>query len=51
MPERVKNVEFQLGALRGDFVKLIEALSKPGNLENGEQPTASKSQGGNDYVF
>ena len=51
MPERVKNVEFQLGALRGDFVKLIEALSKPGNLESGEQPTASKSQGGNDYVF
>ena len=51
MPERVKNVECQLGALRGDFVKLTEALSKLGNLESGEQPTASKSQGGSDYVF
>ena len=51
MPERVKNVEFQLGALRGDLVKLTEALSKLCNLDDAEQPTVPKNQGGNDYVF
>ena len=28
MPERVRNVEFQLGALRGDLSRLTEALSR-----------------------
>jgi hypothetical protein len=51
MPERLKNVEFQVGALRGDLAKLAEALSRSGNLNNEEQLTRPKSQGGNDYVF
>jgi DNA-binding MarR family transcriptional regulator len=51
MPERVKNVECQIGALRGDLSKLTEALSRLCNLDNEEQPTVPKSQGGNDYVF
>ena len=51
MPERVKNMEFQVGALRSVLVKLTEALSRLGNLDNEEQPTVPKSQGGNDYVF
>jgi DNA-binding MarR family transcriptional regulator len=51
MPERVKNVEFQVGALRGDVVKLTEALSRLTNLDSDEQPTVPKSQGGNAYVF
>ena len=51
MPERVKNMEFQLGALRGDFVKLTEFLSRLCNLDDAEQPTVPKSQGGNEYVF
>jgi len=51
MPERVKNVEFQIGALRGDLLKLTAALSKLGNLDSDEQPKVPKNQGGNDYVF
>jgi hypothetical protein len=51
MPERVKNVERQIGALRGDLFKLTEALSKLCNLDDEEQPTASRGQGGNQYVF
>jgi hypothetical protein len=51
MPERLKNVEFQVGALRGDLVKLAEALSRIGNLDGDEQPTGPRSQGGKDYVF
>jgi hypothetical protein len=51
MPERVKKVELQLGALRGDLSKLAEALSRLYNLDGEGQPTASRGQGGNEYVF
>jgi hypothetical protein len=51
MPERVKRVESQIGALRGDLSKLTEALSKLCNLDEGEQSRASRGQGGNEYVF
>jgi len=51
MPERVKNVECQIGALRGDLSKLTEALSRLCNLDGEEQPAASRGQGGNEYVF
>jgi hypothetical protein len=50
MPERVKNVEFQLGALRGDLVKLTEALSRLCNLDDSGQPNIPTRQGGNSYV-
>jgi hypothetical protein len=50
MPERVKNVEFQVGALRSDVSKLAEALNRLCNLESEGQPTAPKGQGGNSYV-
>jgi hypothetical protein len=49
MPERVRNVEFQVGALRGDLAKLTEALSRLGNLESSEP--MPRNQGGSDYVF
>jgi hypothetical protein len=51
MPERVKNVELQVGALRGDLVKLTEALSRLGSFDSDKQPILPKNQGGNDYVF
>ena len=51
MPERVKNVECQIGALRGDLSKLTEALSKLCNLDSEDQQRASRGQGGNEYVF
>ncbi|MCJ7763048.1 hypothetical protein MUP38_06305, partial [Candidatus Bathyarchaeota archaeon] len=51
MPERVKNAECQIGALRSDVVKLTEALSRLCNLDSEEQPTVPKVQGGNEYVF
>jgi DNA-binding MarR family transcriptional regulator len=51
MPERVKNMECQIGALRSDVLKLTEALSRPGNLDSESQPTAPKSQGGSGYVY
>jgi hypothetical protein len=51
MPERVKKVELEPGALRGDLMKLTKALSRLCNLDNEGQATAPKSQGGNDYVF
>jgi len=50
MPERVRNVELQLGALRGDLSKLTEALTKLCNLESDGQPRVSSGEGGNGYV-
>lgn len=51
MPERVKNVELQIGMLRGELSKLTQALCRLGNLDSSEQPLESKNQIGNDYVF
>ena len=50
MPERIKNVEVQVGALRGDLVKLTEALGRLFNLDDSGQPNIPTSQGGNSYV-
>ena len=50
MPERVRNVELQLGALRGDLSKLTEALTKLYSLDSEGQSPVSTSEGGNRYV-
>jgi len=50
IPERIKNVEFQVGALRGDLMKLTEALGRLCNLDDSGQPNIPTSQGGNSYV-
>ena len=50
MPERVRNVEFQLGALRGDLSRLTEVMSRLCNLENSGQPGVPGGEGGNEYV-
>jgi hypothetical protein len=51
MPERVRNVEYQIRALRGDLAKISQALDRLGNLDNEERSAIPESQGGNDYVF
>ena len=51
MPERVKNVEHQIGALRGELSKLAQALCRLGNLDNGEQSNESRNSGSKNYVF
>jgi hypothetical protein len=51
MPERVKNVECQIGALRNDVSKLTETLSRLCNLDGNGQPSLPKSQGGSGYVY
>jgi hypothetical protein len=50
MPERVKKVELELGALRGDLSKLIQALTKLCGLDSEGQSTVSAGEGGNSYV-
>jgi len=50
MPERVRNVEVQLGALRGDLSKLTEAMNRLCSLEGSVQPGAPVGEGGNGYV-
>ena len=52
MPERVRNVESQLGALRGDLSKLTEVMNRLCNLENSGQPGAplTGGEGGRGYV-
>ena len=50
MPERVRNVELQLGALRGDLSKLTEALTRQYNLNSNDQSLVSTGEGGNGYV-
>jgi hypothetical protein len=50
MPERVRNVELQLGALRGDLSKLTEALTKLYSLDSEGQSPVSTSEEGNRYV-
>ena len=50
MPERVRNVELQLGALRGDLSKLTEALTKLYSLDSEGQSPVFTGEGGNRYV-
>jgi DNA-binding transcriptional ArsR family regulator len=50
MPERVKKLEWQIGALRGDLSKLTQVLSWLCNLEGEGQP-AHGGPGGSEYVF
>ena len=50
MPERIKNVEVQVGALRGDLVKLTEALGRLCNLDDDGRPPVSTGEGGKGYV-
>jgi len=50
MPERVRNVEVQIGALRNDVSKLTDALSRLCNMESEGQFASPKGQGGNSYV-
>jgi hypothetical protein len=49
MPERVRNVELQLGELRGDVSKLTALLTKLCGLYS-ECPPVSIGEGGNSYV-
>ena len=48
MPERVRNVEFQLGALRGDLSRLTEAMNRLLDPEN--QSGVNSDEGGKGYV-
>jgi DNA-binding transcriptional ArsR family regulator len=50
MPERVKNVEVQVGALRGYLLKLTEALGRLCNLDDNGQPPVFTGEGGKSYV-
>jgi hypothetical protein len=50
MPERVKKVELELGALRGDVSKLTQALTKLCGLDSEGQSAVSAGEGGNSYV-
>lgn len=50
MPERVRNIEVQRGALRGDLSKLTEAMNRLWSLESSVQPGAPVGEGGNGYV-
>ena len=50
MPERGRNVELQLGALRGDLSKLTEALTKLYSLDSEGQSPVFTGEGGNRYV-
>jgi DNA-binding transcriptional ArsR family regulator len=50
MPERVRNVELQLGALRGDLSKLTNTLSRLCSLETDGQPSSPAGKGGDGYV-
>jgi DNA-binding transcriptional ArsR family regulator len=48
MPERVRNVEFQLGALRGDLSRLTETMNKLIDPEN--HSIVDSGEGGKGYV-
>jgi hypothetical protein len=50
MPERVRNVEVQIGALRGDLSRLTEAMNKLCYVESSIQPGTSGGDGGKGYV-
>ena len=50
MPERVKNVEVQVGELRGYLLKLTEALGRLCNLDDDGQPPVFTGEGGKSYV-
>jgi hypothetical protein len=50
MPERVRNVELQLGALRGDLSRVAEALNRLCNLGGEGEPGISAGEGGKSYV-
>jgi hypothetical protein len=50
MPERVRDVEVQVGALRNDLIKLTETLSRFCNLESSSQPNSSTDKAGSSYV-
>jgi len=50
MPERVRDVEVQIGALRNDLSKLTEVISRLCNLESSSQPSVSTDNGGKGYV-
>jgi len=50
MPERVRNVELQLGLLRADLSKLTQALAKLCCLEDEGQAPFSSGERSNSYV-
>jgi hypothetical protein len=50
MPERVRNVELQLDALRGDLSKLTNTLSRLCDLETDGQPSVPAGKGRDGYV-
>jgi len=50
MPERVKNVELQLGALRGDLSRLTEVMSRLWEVGCDDAPNTADREGGKDYV-
>jgi DNA-binding MarR family transcriptional regulator len=51
MPERVRIIELQVGALRGELSKLTAALSKTDDLKTAHEPMESKNQADREYVF
>ncbi len=50
MPERVKNMEVQLGALRGDLSRLNEVLSRLCDLGRNEESSCPNEDRGKSYV-
>ena len=50
MPERVRNVEFQILTLKGDLSRLTEALTRMCDFENGSKSDAPTGAGGKEYV-
>ena len=51
MPERVRNIKFKVGALRGELSKLATALSKIENLRNADELIESMNKADREYVF
>ena len=50
MPERVRNVEVQLGVIRNELSRLTESLNRLGNLEGSFQSNVPVGLGGNEYI-
>jgi hypothetical protein len=50
MPERVRNVEVQLGALRDNLSRVAEALNRLCGLSGEDEPSVSVGEGGKGYV-
>jgi len=50
MPERVRNVELQLGALRGDLSRVTEALNRLCGLGGEGEQRVSVGEGRKGYV-